>query len=373
MNQENLLPEKGPEDGKGKEMLLQVEALDVTFGEFRAVQNASFVIYRGETVSLVGESGSGKTTIGRAIIGACPTSGGKLLYKGTDIRKPVKSLQRQLRRQIQMVFQDPAASLNERATVEDILSEGLRNFHLYRDEDHRREKVRRIMDEVGLLPEHLSRYPHEFSGGQRQRIGIARAMVMEPELVIADEPISALDVSIRAQVLNLMKKLQRDHGTTFLFIAHDLSVVRHISDRIAVIRQGRILEVAGAKELFSHPLHPYTKSLMSAVPIPDPRLEREKKLISYDPSIHMDPEESVMEEVSPGHMVYGTPRELAAYRALREKGTPLPEDLYQPPQPPVPPAVVRRKGWLVRVLLASAKLLAGVVGVFLLALLLSVL
>lgn len=373
MNQDNLLPEKGPQDNQGREMLLQVEGLDVVFGAFRAVQEASFVIYRGETLSLVGESGSGKTTIGRVIIGACPTSGGKLMYKGTDIRKPGKALQRQLRRQIQMVFQDPAASLNERATVEDILSEGLRNFHLYDDDEHRREKVRRIMDEVGLLPEHLSRYPHEFSGGQRQRIGIARAMVMEPELVIADEPISALDVSIRAQVLNLMKKLQRDHGTAFLFIAHDLSVVRHISDRIAVIRQGRIVEVAGAEELFSYPMHPYTKSLMSAVPIPDPKLERQKRLVFYDPSIHIEPKESRLEEVSPGHLVYGTPRELAAYRALREEGIPLPPDLYQNPQPQNPPVAVRRKGWFVRVLLASAKLLAGICGIFLLALLLAVL
>ena len=373
MNHEKQLPEQGAADEKGREVLLRVEGLDVTFGDFYAVQDATFQIFRGETLSLVGESGSGKTTIGRAIIGACQTSGGEMLYKGTDIRKPGKVLQRQLRRQIQMVFQDPAASLNERATVEDILSEGLRNFRLYDSEEHRREKVRRIMDEVGLLPEHLSRYPHEFSGGQRQRIGIARAMVMEPELVIADEPISALDVSIRAQVLNLMKKLQLNHGTTFLFIAHDLSVVRHISDRIAVIRRGRIVEVAGAEELFTHPMHPYTKSLMSAVPIPDPRLEREKKLISYDPSIHIDSGEARLEEICPGHMVYGTPRELEAYRAFREEGIPLPEDLYQKPRVSAPPVAVRRKGIPVRILLASAKLLAGVVGAYLLALLLAVL
>ena len=318
MNQENLLPEKGPEDGKGKEMLLQVEALDVTFGEFRAVQNASFVIYRGETVSLVGESGSGKTTIGRAIIGACPTSGGKLLYKGTDIRKPGKSLQRQLRRQIQMVFQDPAASLNERATVEDILSEGLRNFHLYRDEDHRREKVRRIMDEVGLLPEHLSRYPHEFSGGQRQRIGIARAMVMEPELVIADEPISALDVSIRAQIINLLNRLRLERDLTYLFIAHDLSVVRFISDRIAVITKGRIVELADCDELFEHPLHPYTKALLSAIPYPDPDVAGKTQLLTYDPTIHdYSTDQPVWTEIVPGHYVLGNQAELTAYRQER--------------------------------------------------------
>lgn len=185
-----------------------------------------------------------------------------------------------------MVFQDPAASLNERATVDYIVSEGLYNFKLFENEADRVRKVEEIIEEVGLLPEHLTRYPHEFSGGQRQRIGLARAMVMEPELVVADEPISALDVSIRAQVLNLLKKFQQERGTTYLFIAHDLSIVRFISDRIGVIYKGDIVEVAPAEELFNFPLHPYTRSLISAIPIPDPALEKNKVLFTYDPSVH---------------------------------------------------------------------------------------
>lgn len=175
-----------------------------------------------------------------------------------------------------MVFQDPAASLNERATVDYIVSEGLYNFHLFKDEADRVAKVEQMIKEVGLLPEHLTRYPHEFSGGQRQRIGLARAMIMEPSLVVADEPISALDVSIRAQVLNLLNKFQRERGTTYLFIAHDLSIVRFISDRIGVIYKGEIVEIAEAEELFAYPLHPYTRSLISAIPIPDPKLEKKK-------------------------------------------------------------------------------------------------
>ena len=201
------------------------------------------------------------------------------LYKGVPISGKIpKSLDREVIRNIQMVFQDPAASLNERATVDYIVSEGLYNFHLYENEADRVHKVEEIINEVGLLPEHLTRYPHEFSGGQRQRIGLARAMVMEPELVVADEPISALDVSIRAQVLNLLKKFQEEKDLTYLFIAHDLSIVRFISDRIGVIYKGNIVEVAEAEELFNYPLHPYTHSLISAIPIPDPQLEKNKVL-----------------------------------------------------------------------------------------------
>ena len=185
-----------------------------------------------------------------------------------------------------MIFQDPSASLNERATVDYIISEGLYNYKLYKDDADREAKVRAMLEKVGLLPEHMYRYPHEFSGGQRQRIGIARAMIMEPELVVADEPISALDVSIRAQVLNLLKEAQRERGVTYLFIAHDLSVVRFISDRIAVIYRGEIVELAEAEELFNHPIHPYTRALLSAVPIPDPVLAKKKKLHVYDPSVH---------------------------------------------------------------------------------------
>ena len=207
------------------------------------------------------------------------------------------------------------ASLNERAKVDYIVSEGLINFHLYKDEKDREEKVQKVLREVGLLPEFASRFPHEFSGGQRQRIGIARALIMEPEFIVADEPISALDVSIRAQVLNLLNRLKKDRGLTYLFIAHDLSVVRFISDRIAVIHKGRIVELAESEELFRHPLHPYTKALLSAVPIPDPEIEKKKKLIVYDPSVHdYSVDKPIWEEILPGHFVYGNQRELDQYR-----------------------------------------------------------
>ena len=273
----------------------------------------------------MGESGSGKTTIGRAVIRVNPCSKGEIRYKGVRISGKIpRSLDRSVIRNIQMVFQDPAASLNERATVDYIISEGLYNFHLYENEADRVRKVEKIVEEVGLLPEHLTRYPHEFSGGQRQRIGLARAMVMEPELVVADEPISALDVSIRAQVLNLMKKFQREKGTTYLFIAHDLSIVRFISDHIGVIYKGNIVEVAEAEELFNYPLHPYTRSLISAIPIPDPVLEKNKVLYTYDPSVHdysQDKPEMVC--VGHNHYVYGNKKEIEEYKAIRDKNEPL--------------------------------------------------
>lgn len=329
----------------GEDKLLELQNVDIRYGQTLAVQNASFDIYKGEIFALVGESGSGKSTIGRAIIRLNPCSGGKILYKGERIDGKLSVVrQRQLKRTIQMVFQDPAASLNERSTVEQIVSEGLYNFHLYENDAHRRKKVEQIMEEVGLLPEHLSRYPHEFSGGQRQRIGIARAMIMEPELVVADEPISALDVSVRAQVLNLMKRFQREHGTTFLFIAHDLSVVRYVSDRIGVICKGRMVEIAEAEELFRHPLHPYTRSLLSAVPIPDPKLERDKVLLTYDPFIHRQPEGELV-DIGNGHLVYGSPRELEAYCAHRHSGTPYPEDLFQEPQPQNTLQTQKKRPW----------------------------
>ncbi len=323
------LPEHGPVDENGKEILLSIRNVDITFGRgdkaVKAVKNASFDIYKGETFSLVGESGSGKTTIGRAVIRVNPCAAGEILYKGVRISGKIPhSLDREVIRNIQMVFQDPAASLNERATVDYIISEGLYNFHLYKNEADRVDKVEKIVKEVGLLPEHLTRYPHEFSGGQRQRIGLARAMVMEPELVVADEPISALDVSIRAQVLNLLKKFQREKGVTYLFIAHDLSIVRFISDRIGVIYKGDIVEVADAEELFNFPLHPYTRSLISAIPIPDPQLEKNKVLFTYDPSVH-DYSEDKPEFVCIGHdhWVYGNKKEIEEYKAIREKGQPL--------------------------------------------------
>lgn len=323
-------PEHGPIDEKtGKEILLSVRNVDITFGKgdkaLKAVSNASFDIYKGETFSLIGESGSGKTTIGRAVIRVNPCSAGEILYKGVRISGKIPhSLDREVIRNVQMVFQDPAASLNERATVDYIISEGLYNFHLYKDEADRVQKVENMINEVGLLPEHLTRYPHEFSGGQRQRIGLARAMVMEPELVVADEPISALDVSIRAQVLNLLKKFQREQGTTYLFIAHDLSIVRFISDRIGIIYKGNIVEVAEAEELFDFPLHPYTHSLISAIPIPDPVLEKNKELFTYDPSVHdysVDKPELV--DIGHNHFVYGNKEEIERYKAIREKGEKL--------------------------------------------------
>ena len=320
------LPEHGPIDENGREVLLSLKNVDITFGKgdkaVKAVKNASFDIYKGETFSLVGESGSGKTTIGRAVIRVNPLAAGEIQYKGVRISgKTTRSLDREVIRNIQMVFQDPAASLNERATVDYIISEGLYNFKLFENEQDRVQKVESMIEEVGLLPEHLTRYPHEFSGGQRQRIGLARAMVMEPELVVADEPISALDVSIRAQVLNLLKKFQAEQGVTYLFIAHDLSIVRFISDRIGVIYKGDIVEIAEAEELFDFPMHPYTRSLISAIPIPDPKLEKNKVLFTYDPSIH-DYSEDKPEMVNIGndHYVFGNKKEIEEYKAIRAKG-----------------------------------------------------
>ncbi len=319
------LPEHGP-IVNGREVLLSLKNVDITFGKgdnaVRAVKNASFDIYKGETFSLVGESGSGKTTIGRAVIRVNPCAAGEIQYKGVRISgKTKKSLDREVIRNIQMVFQDPAASLNERATVDYIVSEGLYNFKLYENEADRVQKVEKIIEEVGLLPEHMTRYPHEFSGGQRQRIGLARAMVMEPELVIADEPISALDVSIRAQVLNLLKKFQRERNITYLFIAHDLSIVRFISDRIGVIYKGDIVEIADAEELFDFPLHPYTRSLISAIPIPDPQLEKNKVLFTYDPSVHDYSEDKPeLVDIGHNHFIFGNKKEIEAYKAIRESG-----------------------------------------------------
>ena len=302
------------------EKLVEVKDLEISFGEgkkkFVAVKNANFFINRGETFSLVGESGSGKTTIGRAISGLNETSKGEIFFDGKQINgKKSRKESSEIIRKIQMIFQDPAASLNERATVDYIISEGLYNYHLFENEEERIQKVKNIIHEVGLLSEHLTRYPHEFSGGQRQRIGIARALVMQPDFVIADEPISALDVSVRAQVLNLLKKFQKELGLTYLFIAHDLSVVRFISDRIAVIYKGVIVEVAETEELFNNPIHPYTKSLLSAVPIPDPILERKKVLKVYDPDQHdYSVEKPEMVEIKPGHFVWANKTEVENYK-----------------------------------------------------------
>ena len=305
-----------------KEVLVDVKDLCVDFGSkrhpFHAVTDVSFQIHKGETFGLVGESGSGKTTIGRTLIRIHPAASGEIWFRGRKISGRISpELDREITRSIQMIFQDPMASLNERAKVDYIVSEGLYSTVRGLREEERRAKVAQALSDVGLLPEFASRFPHEFSGGQRQRIGIARALIMDPEFIIADEPISALDVSIRAQVLNLMSRLQKERGLTYLFIAHDLSVMRFICDRIAVIYKGRLMELAGAEQLFAHPFHPYTRALLSAIPQPDPVSERSKKLLVYDPACHGYSPSSPphWEEVEPGHFVLGSRRELDSYRA----------------------------------------------------------
>ena len=308
------------ETKENREVILSVRHMDVCFGKrrnrFKAVDNVSFDIYKGETFGVVGESGSGKTTIGRAIIRIHPTSAGEVLYHGEKINGRIsKELDRKVTRGIQMIFQDPMASLNERAKVDYIVSEGLYGGDVKYTRAEREEKVSQALRDVGLLPEFASRFPHEFSGGQRQRIGIARALVMEPEFIIADEPISALDVSIRAQVLNLMSRLQKERGLTYLFISHDLSVMRFICDRIAVIHLGHLVELAETEKLFRHPLHPYTRALLSAVPQPDPISEKHKVLTVYDPSMHdYSVDKPVWTEIEPGHFVLGNQKELEEYR-----------------------------------------------------------
>lgn len=270
------------------EPLLTVEGLKQYFRvnshyTVKAVENVSFEIYPGETYGLVGESGSGKSTIGRSIIRLYDPTAGKIRFNGTDISgRMSKADSRLLRTQMQMIFQDPMASLNPRKKVEDIIGEGLDIHHMYKTKVERDEKVRAILKKVGLAPEHASRYPHQFSGGQRQRVGIARALIMNPKLIIADECISALDVSIQAQVVNLMKDIQQETGTAYLFIAHDLSMVKYISDRIGVLHLGHLLETGTTEEIFEHPVHPYTKSLLSAIPAPNPVVEKGRIAESYD-------------------------------------------------------------------------------------------
>ena len=307
------------------EVLVSVRNMEVTFGskrnKFVAVHGVSFDIYKGETFGLVGESGSGKTTIGRAIIRINPMSAGEVIYKGEKINGKIsRELDKKVTQQIQMIFQDPMASLNERAKVDYIVSEGLINIHPDMSKEERSQRVAQALLDVGLLPEFASRFPHEFSGGQRQRIGIARSLIMEPEFIIADEPISALDVSIRAQVLNLMSRLQKERGLTYLFIAHDLSVMRFICDRIAVIHKGVIVELSETEKLFAHPLHPYTRALLSAIPMPDPESEKKKVLEVYDPSQHhYETDKPVWTEIEPGHFIMANQEELAKYKAQLRK------------------------------------------------------
>ena len=305
---------------KDKKVLVDVRDLTVQFGSrknpFTAVDKASFQIYKGETFGLVGESGSGKTTIGRAIIRINPTASGEIIYDGERISGKIsKAKDKEVTRKIQMIFQDPMASLNERAKVDYTIAEGLLNLPKKLSKQERNRIISEALDSVGLLPEFASRFPHEFSGGQRQRIGIARAMVMNPEFIIADEPISALDVSIRAQVLNLMAKLQREMGLTYLFISHDLSVMRFICDRICVIHKGVLVELAETEELFAHPMHPYTQALLSAIPMPDPEREKQKVLKVYDPSQHdYSTDKPKWMEIRPDHFVWANEAEFAKYQ-----------------------------------------------------------
>lgn len=254
-----------------REVLVEVNHLNVTYGSgkkaYEAVQDANFKIYKGETFGLVGESGSGKTTIGRAILRILPTSGGEILYKGQKINGRIsRQLDRQIIKEIQMIFQDPQSSLNERAKVSYIVGEGLQNVRPDLSTAQQEEKVRQALLDVGLLPEFASRFPHEFSGGQRQRIGIARAIILKPEIIICDEPVSALDVSVQAKIINLLKELQQKLNISYIFISHDLGVVKHIADRVMVMYRGHVVEEGTRDEIFSHPKHDYTKLLLSSIP-----------------------------------------------------------------------------------------------------------
>ena len=271
-----------------KEPLLKVEGLKQYFRvsssyTVKAVEGVSFEIYAGETYGLVGESGSGKSTIGRSIIRLYAPTAGNMTFDGTDISgRMSRADSNKLRTQMQMIFQDPMASLNPRKKIGDIIGEGIDIHKMYKTAAEREEKIKGILQKVGLAPEHATRYPHQFSGGQRQRVGIARALIMNPKLIIADECISALDVSIQAQVVNLMKDIQQETGTAYLFIAHDLSMVKYISDRIGVMHLGHLLETGTTEEIFENPVHPYTKSLLSAIPTPNPAVEKQRIALSYD-------------------------------------------------------------------------------------------
>ena len=336
---DNYTPEFDPD----KEPILRVEHLKQYFKSTKAVDDVSFTIKKGEVFGLVGESGCGKTTTGRSIIGLYDITDGDVFFRGKRIGMGVDAMKRwkkkyaaakaagdakamaelkkdkeihsQLMTKIQMIFQDPVGSLDPRMTVREIIAEGLK-IRGIRDKQFIDERVAEVLEKVGLVPEHAERYPHEFSGGQRQRIGIARAIILQPDLIIADEPISALDVSIQAQVINLMNDLRDEMGLTIMFIAHDLSVVKYFSDRIGVMYFGKMVELADSDELFAHPMHPYTRSLLSAIPLPDPNYEKRRKRITYVPSLTHDysKEGPTFKEVAPNHFVLCNTAEFEKYR-----------------------------------------------------------
>ncbi|KXT61507.1 ABC transporter ATP-binding protein [Lactococcus sp. DD01] len=304
-----------------RKKLVEFKGVDLVFNKGKknvnkAINDVSFHIYEGETFGLVGESGSGKTTIGRAIMKLYDINKGEIHFNGNDVSKIKGAELKKFREKVQMIFQDPQASLNGRMRVKDIIAEGIDVNGLAKNNEDRTEKVKELLKLVGLNQDHMTRYPHEFSGGQRQRIGIARALAVNPKFIVADEPISALDVSIQAQVVNLMRDIQEKEGLTYLFIAHDLSMVKYISDRIGVMHWGKILEIGTSDQVYNDALHPYTQSLLSAIPAPDPISERSRVPQAYDPTTELDGQPRELREITPGHFVLSTEEEAEEYRKI---------------------------------------------------------
>ena len=304
-----------------RKKLVEFKGVDLVFNKGKknvnkAINDVSFHIYEGETFGLVGESGSGKTTIGRAIMKLYDINKGEIHFNGNDVSKIKGAELKKFREKVQMIFQDPQASLNGRMRVKDIIAEGIDVNGLAKTNEDRTEKVKELLKLVGLNQDHMTRYPHEFSGGQRQRIGIARALAVNPKFIVADEPISALDVSIQAQVVNLMRDIQEKEGLTYLFIAHDLSMVKYISDRIGVMHWGKILEIGTSDQVYNNALHPYTQSLLSAIPAPDPISERSRIPQAYDPTTELDGQPRELREITPGHFVLSTEEEAEKYRKI---------------------------------------------------------